>query len=221
MPGRRVPIFPLNLVLFPGMPLPLHIFEPRYLEMVRICRERELPFGVCLIREGLEVGGPAAPCSVGTTAEVLSRNELPDGRLHLMTVGRERFRIERLFTDRPYLEADIGILPPEEEGVLGDLPERARDLGLRCLRALCTLTGTSRELQLPEDPLRLSYVLAAMLRAPLGQQQALLESNLVAERLAREVALLEEDVAAYEAAVERGARSVRRAHADPERLNPN
>src|SRR4051794_27122666 len=99
---RRIPLFPLNVVLFPGMPLPLHIFEPRYQEMIRHCLQGDLLFGVCLIRSGVEVGGEAEPHSVGTTCETLSVTPLGEGRMSLATVGRDRFRILRLHHDQPY-----------------------------------------------------------------------------------------------------------------------
>src|SRR5262249_39608867 len=81
MSTRRVPLFPLNVVLFPGMPLPLHVFEPRYQEMVQACMESDRTFGVCLIRSGQEVGGPADPHPVGTTCEILEASSLGEGRM--------------------------------------------------------------------------------------------------------------------------------------------
>src|SRR5687768_13022946 len=113
---RRIPIFPLNVVLFPGMLLPLHIFEPRYRQMIRECLESDRTFGVCLIRSGQEVGGPAAPYTTGTTCEIVSVAHLDEGRMNLVTVGGQRFEIRRLFSERPYLEAEIEILPEPDDG---------------------------------------------------------------------------------------------------------
>jgi uncharacterized protein len=210
MVPRRIPIFPLNVVLFPEMPLPLQIFEPRYQEMLRACRERELPFGVCLIRSGVEVGGPAAPYSVGTLARILTVTDLPEGRANLTTLGGERFRIAELHQEQPYLEADIEPLASEELGDLEDLPARAREAAGRFLKLLFTLAGEAdRSVELPEDPRKLSYVLGALMQAPNPLKQELLECDVIAERLRREVELLEEDAAAFEAAVKRGARALR------------
>src|SRR4051794_30925127 len=83
--SRRIPLFPLGTVLFPGMPLPLHVFEPRYQELVRGCLEGDRTFGGCLIRSGQEVGGPADPYPVGTTCEILQVDRLDGGRLRLAT----------------------------------------------------------------------------------------------------------------------------------------
>jgi len=76
----QLDLFPLHTVLFPHMRLPLHIFEPRYRVMIRACIDEERPFGVALIRSGEEVGGPAEPHGVGTTARITSHETLPDGR---------------------------------------------------------------------------------------------------------------------------------------------
>src|SRR4029450_7854046 len=96
-------LFPLNTVLFPGMPLPLHVFEERYKLMVGRCLEEERPFGVVLIRTGQEGGGPAVPHRVGTTAEIATAKHLDDGRMNLLVVGQERVRIRELVRQEPYL----------------------------------------------------------------------------------------------------------------------
>ena len=94
-PGRDavlLPLFPLNLVLFPGMPLPLHILEERYRAMIGECRDTEQPFGVVLIKEGLEVGGPADPFMTGTSARIVRVEDMDDGRdlgwVHWSRFGR-------------------------------------------------------------------------------------------------------------------------------------
>src|SRR5438046_1437349 len=91
-----LPLFPLNTVLFPGMPLRLHIFEERYRLMIGECVERKQPFGVVLIKAGREVGEPAEPRGVGTTALIAAMSRMDDGRMNLVAVGQERFRIDEL-----------------------------------------------------------------------------------------------------------------------------
>src|SRR5438128_2047759 len=86
-------LFPLNTVLFPGMRMPLHIFEERYKIMVRECMEEDAPFGIVLIRSGVEVGGGAVPHSLGTTARIMQVEYLDEGRLNLFAIGERRFRI--------------------------------------------------------------------------------------------------------------------------------
>jgi Lon protease-like protein len=87
-----IPLFPLNVVLFPGGPLPLRIFEPRYVDMVKRCMRESAPFGVVLIRDGAETGA-AETCAVGTSARIVDFHQLPDGLLGLSCLGERRFRI--------------------------------------------------------------------------------------------------------------------------------
>src|SRR5918911_4180247 len=113
MPGEilyNVPVFPLNTVLFPSLPLPLHIFEERYKLMIGTCAVTDREFGVCLIKEGVEVGGPAEPYEVGTVARIAEVERMPDGRMNLMTFGTERFRIAELTQHEPYLIGRVVML---------------------------------------------------------------------------------------------------------------
>jgi Lon protease-like protein len=121
----EIPIFPLRSVLCPGVALPLHIFEERYQLMISRCIERDEPFGVVLIREGREVGpfdGHIA--AVGTTAVIRRAGSYPDGRLDILTVGEQRFRLEHLdAASEPYLVGRVSFLDeptgPTDEARLG------------------------------------------------------------------------------------------------------
>ncbi len=93
-PSTSIPLFPLNIVLFPDGPLPLRIFETRYVDMVRSCMREDRGFGVALIREGSEAG-PAETFEVGTMAKIVDFHQLSDGFLGLSCVGAQRFRIQR------------------------------------------------------------------------------------------------------------------------------
>lgn len=93
MQTLSIPLFPLNTVLFPGGPLPLRIFEPRYLDMVSHCMKTDSAFGVCLIQNGAEVGTAASPHRIGTLAKIIDWNKLPEGLLGIMALGGDRFRI--------------------------------------------------------------------------------------------------------------------------------
>ena len=95
LPPRRqnLPIFPLNTVLFPGGVLPLRVFEPRYMDMVKACLKDASPFGVCLIREGQETGKPAVPETIGCTARIIDWDMEQLGVLQIRTLGEERFHI--------------------------------------------------------------------------------------------------------------------------------
>jgi len=90
-----IPLFPLNTVLFPGGPLSLRIFEPRYLDLVRECTRNGSGFGVCLILQGREAGEPAVPAAVGTFARIVDFYTLEDGLLGIRASGGERFHVER------------------------------------------------------------------------------------------------------------------------------
>ena len=114
----ELPLFPLRTVLFPGQTLPLHIFEPRYRQMVADCMASDRTFGVALIREGAEVGGPAVPYEVGTTAVIQGVDRLDDGRLNIVTIGHERFRLQEVDSSaKPYLVGRVAAYPWQEDGL--------------------------------------------------------------------------------------------------------
>src|SRR5437879_13102464 len=110
MPTPWLPLFPLNVVLFPHMPLPLHVFEPRYRKMVGDCLEAGHSFGVVAIREGSETG-PATPYDVGTLAKIVRIDRLEDGRMNLLVMGASRFEIMKTAADRPYLRGQTRSIP--------------------------------------------------------------------------------------------------------------
>lgn len=174
----ELPLFPLNTVLFPGIPVQLHIFEERYREMIARCLATAEPFGVVLIKRGREALGPLAePHLVGTTAQIIEREEFDDGRLNLRVVGQERFRINNLYHDQPYLVGQVELFPY----AMGDMQvlERAA-AGLRplVLRYLNLLTEESDEViggeKLPAGPLELAYVAAFILQTSPANKQILL-----------------------------------------------
>lgn len=133
----EIPIFPLRSVLCPGVALPLHIFEERYRLMIGRCIERGEPFGVVLLREGHEVGtlrGQIA--AVGTTAAIRRAGAYPDGRLDILTVGQQRFRLEGLDNvSEPYLVGQVSLLD-EPTGPEPELRDRAQRVGQRFLEYL-------------------------------------------------------------------------------------
>ena len=122
-------LFPLHTVLFPGMPLPLNVFEPRYLQLVQECLEHEEPFGVALIREGPEVGGFADPHLVGATARIEQVAQGVLNAIQLLARGERRVRILELHHDRPYLWADA----EEIEGSSGEAPQELLERGQELL----------------------------------------------------------------------------------------
>lgn len=112
--STQLPLFPLNTVLFPGGPLPLRIFEPRYVDMVRSCMRDGAPFGVVLIRAGQEAGAVSSMADVGTSARIVDFSQLPDGLLGIACIGEQKFRVESRRVQSDGL--NIGLvtwLPPE------------------------------------------------------------------------------------------------------------
>ena len=114
--AEPVPIFPLNTVLFPDGLLPLRVFEARYMDMARNCLKQQSPFGVCLIREGKEVGEPAGPESIGCLARIVECDMQQLGVLQIQTRGGQRFRIlDRQANSQGLIWARIELIAPEED----------------------------------------------------------------------------------------------------------
>lgn len=116
MRDEELPLFPLRCVLFPGGELRLRIFETRYLDMIRLCTREQRPFGVCLVVDGGEVGAPALPAAIGTSARVVDFYTLADGMLGISCVGERRFHVERTrVRDNGLVVADIRFLDDSED----------------------------------------------------------------------------------------------------------
>jgi Lon protease-like protein len=188
----RLPLFPLNTVLFPHMPAGLHIFEERYREMISDCQEQGTSFGVVAIREGVEVGRSAFPFDVGTLAQIHEIEKLDDGRFNLVVAGASRFRVESLSLNRSYLIGTVQYLE-DTRGDEAAIPELAR----RTAKAFHAYTAALRNLadeaadqtaeagDLPDDPELLSYLIAASLNVEVNRRQELLEEDSVSGRLRR------------------------------------
>ncbi len=181
----ELPLFPLNVVLFPGMPLPLHIFEERYKQLVADCLRDDRPFGVVLIAEGRAEGGPPArPHAIGCTAEIAQVQPLDDGRMILMTVGRERFRIVRLRHDRPYL---VGMVEPaplldEDRARVAEGAARLEPLVMAYLKKLVSMGNLdTMPDDPPDDPATLAYLGAALIQLPPEEKQDLLAFDRLTE----------------------------------------
>ena len=187
----ELPLFPLNVVLFPGMRLPLHIFEERYKAMIGDCLEREEPFGIVLIKEGPEVGGPAEPFRVGTSARILSAHHLHEGRMNILTRGDRRFQVVEITQQAPHMVGQVRYLE-EEEGQ--DPSEVAAQVGEgyeEFLRGLAALAGGwTAHAQMPQDPVGLSYRVASSIDLPGQIRQQLLDAATAQERLEQLLPLL-------------------------------
>lgn len=201
---NRVPLFPLETVLFPHTMIPLHVFEARYRELVVYCLEHDSPFGVVLIREGAEVGGgEVEPYEIGTLARIGRLRRLEDGRFHLLAMGEERFRIRRLHRGlTPYLQADIEPwrdFPPFSPEEQQALTQAVADAFTEFLRAALEPYGLrTSEIRLPDDPVMLSFAVAGTLQVSLPFKQYLLELQDTCERLRLLHIVLQEVAHAYE-----------------------
>lgn len=179
----ELPLFPLEAVLFPGGPLPLRIFEPRYVDLVRDCMRTASPFGVVQILQGTEAGAAGQTAAVGTTARIVDFYPLEDGLLGIYCLGERKFRVLRRWQQEDGLNrADVEWLGAEPHI---SLPEPYRHLGTLMERLLPQL-GELYEAVEPQvqDAAWVGYRLAEILPVALAQKQAWLELNDPLERLA-------------------------------------
>ncbi|MFN2581971.1 MAG: LON peptidase substrate-binding domain-containing protein [Candidatus Dormibacteria bacterium] len=185
----EIALFPLNAVLFPHMPMALHIFEERYRVMLRDCRESGTTFGVVGIRQGSEVGYGAEPYRVGTLAQLEEIDELPDGRYNIVVEGASRFRVDSFRLERAYLTGTVTYLedaPASHHGTALAATVRSQFLEyLTRVRALSRQDDEQEheELDLPDEPELLSYLVAAALQVRNDERQQLLEMNAADARL--------------------------------------
>jgi Lon protease-like protein len=168
-----LPLFPLDLVLLPGTPLPLHIFEPRYREMISECLDRKQEFGVVRGKE-------QELAEIGCTAEILTvTNKYPDGRMDIVTEGRRRFELMQLNQERSFLQAEVLYLEDEPGVASKEEMERAIELH----GEIMTLAGAQPEKSSEIDEHQLSFHLAGSLPLDPDFKQNLLGMKSEAERL--------------------------------------
>ena len=185
----ELPLFPLNsVVLFPGMKLPLHIFEERYKAMIGACSEQDASFGVLLIKEGQEVGDPAHPFQIGTTARITEVQQLEDGRMNISTLGEHRFEVVEIIQQVPHLVGMIRYLEEEPAEVSNVLVEEVRKEFSQFLRHQATIAGGwNSQIDVTANPTQLfSDVissLSANVELPGELRQKMLESSTNQQRL--------------------------------------
>lgn len=194
----ELPLFPLNVVLFPGVVLPLHIFEPRYRQMIVDCQQQEQPFGIVLARPD-SIHLQEEPYSVGTMAEIRDLNRLEDGRYVLMALGLQRFRILSQHRQKPYLSGMVELYE--------DITDPARELDVH-LKLAKDLFGTYLDMllkaaneedkniraHLPTSAEELSYFIAYFLDIQDEQKQHFLELTSTLQRLRGEITILRREV---------------------------
>ncbi len=198
---ERCRMFPLGSVLLPSAGLPLHVFEPRYLELVRDALADDGIFGVVLIERGSEVGGDDVRTNVGTLARIVESAELPEGRWAVMAVGVRRFRVTHWWPDDPYPMADVVYWTDPDPAVGGEEERMGMLARLRRALALAAEAGDATApatIELTSDPGLVSYQAAAV--APIGplDRQRLLEAASPEERIATLSRMLDEEIEVLE-----------------------
>jgi len=183
MRPERIPLFPLNVVLLPGAELPLHIFEPRYRQMVKECLQEKSEFGMLLSL-------PNGVARVGCTAEVLEVvKRYEDGRMDILTVGRAPFRVVELFTQNPLLEGHVDYLEDRDSRLNPGIQRELVELFEACHTLIFDDYPKNLEGASPDD---LSFLVAGTLPMELLWKQQILELRNEAERQERLVAYLRE-----------------------------
>lgn len=193
----ELPLFPLNSVLFPGATLALHVFEERYKQMIGWCLENDSPFGVLLVRSGSELEEAAEPFDVGTTARIIRVQRLDEGRMNLVCLGQQRFRLSRKVSENPYMVGEVQALESTE----GE-SEEARELAdtVAALLAeyyrlfLAVSNQWSRQIAMPSSPSELADFVAPRLSVSLWTKQRLLEELSVRRRLEMELDTLSDAI---------------------------
>lgn len=206
----HLPMFPLNTVLFPGVTIPLHVFEDRYRALVHhlltIPDKAERVFGIVAIREGYEVGvhGAQSVHTVGCLAQMTMVDPQPDGRFDIEVVGRQRLRLHSMDPSGPYLVGEVELLDDGGETDADPGPDQEAERTLLTFEAyrkqLSELRGGDvLDGDFPRDPTYLSYSLAATCLLTLRERQALLETDSAHERLAMLRLSLREEMRAMRA----------------------
>jgi Lon protease-like protein len=220
-----LPLFPLGAVLYPGMLLPLHIFEDRYRRLVRDLLASPEPrrFGVIAIRKGREtgidgVGGLQALYEIGCTAALRRVDRLDDGRFDIVTVGAQRFRLLGLDESQPYLQGEVELLAeePVAPAAAGPAVRVVQAAFREYLDALTEWGGATVRLEeLPDEPSLLSFIVAAAVVVDLPVRQALLAEPDTLRRLAAERALLSHETAMLRTTTSRPAPDLRNTPYNP------
>jgi Lon protease-like protein len=200
---NELPIFPLPVVLFPGVPLPLHIFEPKYRQMLEDISSSNNFFGLSYFDSSTSDRDLPSPGEIGCVAEVTETQTLPDGRSNILTIGVVRYRIES-YVERgdPYLVARVSYFEDtdEDDGTLTKAAEDVADTFTRIAQAVRTIND--ERLNLPDisdtEPQRLSFLVAAAMEVDVEVKQELLELLSTAERLERLKNILDRAVEGYE-----------------------
>ena len=196
-----IPVFPLpEVVLLPGMNLPIHIFEERYKQMISSVLNGNKQFGVVLLLSNI--------CAqVGTIAEIIDVENLEDGKMNILVEGKNRFKINSLISEEPYFVAQIQLYEDLEEEINSELKKafkQIRKLSSKALNIFDKVSDQdmSKKIKLPEDPSELMYLITANLSCPYESKQYILESQSVRDRVDKVMLLLKDEIQRLEVLLE-------------------
>lgn len=198
---RKIPLFPLQeVVLFPGMNLPLYIFEERYKKMISNCLSKDKLFGVVLLS-----GNVCA--EIGTIAEIIDINKLEEEKMNILTEGKERFKIIELTSEEPYCEAIVELFEDKQLKISDALEKKIKEIRELSLKALSTFDKVSdqelsKKLKLPDEPNELLFLIAGNLTCSSKEKQIILETQSLKERAGKISSLLKDEIERLEVLLE-------------------
>lgn len=194
-------LFPLpEVVLFPGINLPLHIYEERYKKMISNCLDRDKQFGVVFAKNNI--------CAeIGTIAQIIDVEKLEEGKMNILTEGRHRFKILNLASEEPYYEAVVQLYEDKELKISNALKNSLKKVKEMSLKALSLFDEVfdqelSKKLKLPKEPNELLFLVSANLTCSYEAKQSILETNTMKERIEKVFPLLEEEIERLEVLLE-------------------
>jgi Lon protease-like protein len=181
----EIPLFPLpNLVLFPHIVVPLHIFEERYKSMINACIDSGVVFGLVLLRTGADEESEETIHRVGVTARIVEVERLDEGRMNILCEGEQRFRIYRFSQQTPFWKGAVDLIEDDERNATEALYEQVAELYRSVVDVSAKLSGSQEaELVLPDSSTDLSYMVSYVLDIEPEDKQKLLEMDSTAERL--------------------------------------
>ncbi|MFN7171346.1 MAG: LON peptidase substrate-binding domain-containing protein [Fimbriimonadaceae bacterium] len=193
---EEIPLFPLHTVIFPYAVLHLHIFEDRYLQMVRECIEFDRPFGIVLIRQGHEIGENPEPYLVGTAVRITQSTKLDSGQMDIQVMGERRFRIRKIEEEsKPYMVGYIeNLIETEDENSerIRALSHRARESFQQLIENYFRNQDYRVQVRLTDDPIALSFIIANYLRMENLEKQHLLEITTTSDRFKSLIPIIDE-----------------------------
>ena len=196
-----IPLFPLpEVVFFPGMNMPLHIFEEKYKTMISECLKTDKKFGIVLAEDN-------SFAEIGTVAEILDVEKLEEGKMNIFAEGRKRFKIINLLKEEPYHIAKVqnyNDLSLEIDSKMEKSIKQIRKLSQKALKIFDKVSDQdlSKKLKLPEEPNELMFLITANLSCPIESKQSILETNSISDRIEKVMSLLKEEIERLEVLLE-------------------